>query len=91
VPDGQTALHKMDELADLAPTLIVCDVYMPVMDGATLIQRLRARGVRTPIIALSAGGPPAREAAMLAGADAYLDKPVRLNELLAISRQLLAL
>ena len=34
------------------------------------------------MIALSAGGPAAREAAMAAGADVFLDKPIRLNEVL---------
>jgi CheY-like chemotaxis protein len=88
VPDGRAALSKLTELGTLRPDLIICDLYMPVMDGATFLEQLRAReSVRTPVLALSSGGPQAREAALAAGADGFLDKPVRLSELLAAVRQ----
>ena len=86
--DGQAAL---DALARGPVDLIFCDVYMPVMDGATFLTQLRARGSpRVPVVALSAGGAAAREAALQAGADAYLDKPIRLNDLLQAADRLLA-
>ena len=86
--DGQMAL---DKLKTMAPDLIICDVYMPVMDGAAFIKRLRAAPdtAKTPVIALSAGGPAARESALAAGANVFLDKPIRLNEVLAAALQLL--
>jgi CheY-like chemotaxis protein len=90
VPDGQSALAKLKELGDLQPDVIVCDVYMPVMDGTTFLAHLRASGgPQPPVIALSAGGEAAREAAMAAGADAFLDKPIRLQELLATFQRVL--
>lgn len=89
VGDGQMALERLGEID---PDLIILDVYMPVMDGAAFLRHLRARPQQsaTPVIALSAGGEAAREAAMAAGADVFLDKPLRLNEVLASAVKLLA-
>jgi CheY-like chemotaxis protein len=88
VGDGQMALERLQQVD---PDLIICDVYMPVMDGAAFLRHLRThkQAARTPVIALSAGGPAAREAAMDAGADVFLDKPIRLNEVLAAAARLL--
>jgi len=63
-----------------------------VMDGAAFLRHLRARPQQasTPVIALSAGGEAAREAAMAAGADVFLDKPLRLNEVMAAAVRLLS-
>jgi CheY-like chemotaxis protein len=81
VGDGQMALERLEQIE---PDLVICDVYMPVMDGAQFLRHLRAhpRIGRTPVIALSAGGPAARESAMAAGANVFLDKPIRLSEVL---------
>ena len=89
VGDGQMGLDRLNEVD---PDLIILDVYMPVMDGAAFLRHLRARPQQaaTPVIALSAGGPSARESAMAAGADVFLDKPLRLNELMAAAVKLLS-
>ena len=88
VGDGQVALQHV---RDQPPDLIILDVYMPVMDGAMFLRHLRAQEAtaKTPVIALSAGGPGARESAMAAGADIFLDKPLRLTEVLAAAAKLL--
>jgi CheY-like chemotaxis protein len=82
----------LDRLNEIDPDLIILDVYMPVMDGAAFLRHLRARPQQsgTPVIALSAGGQAAREAAMSAGADVFLDKPLRLNEVMAAAVRLLS-
>jgi DNA-binding response OmpR family regulator len=49
--DGQQAL---DQLAVESPDLILLDMNLPVMDGWTVAQTLRAQGNRVPIIALTA-------------------------------------
>jgi CheY-like chemotaxis protein len=88
VGDGQMALERLQQVS---PDLIICDVYMPVMDGAQFLRHLRAHphANKTPVIALSAGGVAARESALSAGANIYLDKPIRLNEVLAAANTLL--
>lgn len=69
----------------------IVDVYLPVLDGATMIQQARtALGLKLPIIMMSAGGESARNAALNAGASVYLQKPVRLRDVVATMRQLLA-
>jgi CheY-like chemotaxis protein len=90
VYDGQSGLEQLEVRA---PDLIICDLYMPVMDGALFLKHLRAhaRASKTPVIALSAGGAGAREAALDAGADVYFDKPIRLQEVRAAAARLLHL
>lgn len=70
----------------------IVDVYLPVLDGPSMIQQARTSlGLtKLPIITMSAGGESARDAALKAGATVFLDKPVRLREVVATMRQLLA-
>jgi CheY-like chemotaxis protein len=70
----------------------IVDVYLPVLDGPSVIQQARTTlGLtKLPIITMSAGGESARDAALKAGASVFLPKPVRLREVVAMMRQLLA-
>jgi CheY-like chemotaxis protein len=63
--------------------MAIVDHYLPVLSGAELIARVRADPslTRMLIVAISVGGAEAREAAMVAGADMFLDKPVVLRDL----------
>lgn len=65
--------------------LVVTDLNMPVMDGATLIRQLRLRGVEAPVILIS-GDERAREVARTIRALAFLAKPFELGELLVLIR-----
>jgi CheY-like chemotaxis protein len=60
-------------------------VQMPGMDGLAATRRLRAEGVSSPIIALTALAMPGdRERCLEAGANDYLSKPVSLKELVKL-------
>ncbi|RME24173.1 MAG: TIGR02266 family protein [Deltaproteobacteria bacterium] len=63
--------------------LIVLDLYMPVMDGNQLIEKVRSTSETRdiPIIVVSSGGEEDRKKAMAAGADMYLSKPIKLKQL----------
>jgi two-component system, OmpR family, response regulator len=62
----------------------IVDVMLPELDGLTLIDRMRARGVRTPVLILSARRTvDDRVRGLQAGGDDYLTKPFAFAELLA--------
>lgn len=74
------------EAVDLASReafdLILMDTQMPVMDGLEATRRLRASGLQTPIIGVSAGAlEEERRAAYDAGVNDYVLKPVSLATL----------
>jgi uncharacterized protein (TIGR02266 family) len=73
--------------------LAIVDVYLPIMDGAQVIAAAREElGLKAlPIIAVSAGGDSARRHAMAAGADMFLDKPMRLRQVIETMRRLMKL
>jgi two-component system, OmpR family, response regulator len=69
--------------------VLVLDIMLPDGDGLELCRTLRARGVRTPILFLTARGEVHdRIAGLDAGADDYLRKPFALAELHARIRAL---
>lgn len=53
--DGAAALEIIEQHA---PDLVLADVMMPYLDGLSLVGKLRERGVRTPIILMSAAVTP---------------------------------
>ncbi len=69
---------------------LVLDIMMPGMDGLQVLQTLRARGITTPALFLSARTEVAQRVEGLdAGADDYLAKPFATAELLARIRAML--
>jgi two-component system, OmpR family, response regulator MprA len=84
--DGGAALRAAEQAA---PDVIVLDVAMPGLDGLAVCRRLRARGLPTPILMLTArDAVPDRVAGLEAGADDYLVKPFAVRELVARLRAL---
>jgi two-component system response regulator MprA len=86
VTDGAQALEA---LITMEPEVIVLDVMMPGVDGLAACRRIRDKGIRTPVLMLTARHDVAdRVAGLDAGADDYLVKPFDLEELLARLRAL---
>ena len=69
---------------------LVLDIMMPGMDGVTLLKKLRASGITTPALFLTAKTETYQKIKGLdAGADDYLPKPFSTGELLARVRAML--
>jgi DNA-binding response OmpR family regulator len=68
---------------------IILDIMLPKIDGLRVLKELRAVGVRTPVLMLTARGEIRdRVAGLDCGADDYLPKPFHMDELLARLRAL---
>ena len=81
---GMELIRKHD------PHLIVLDLMLPRLSGYELCRKLRAEGVHTPILMLTARGEEAdRVLGLDLGADDYVTKPFSVRELMARVRALL--
>lgn len=99
---GQRILEKLGCQVDLAINgrdaiestesaqydVILMDLQMPEVDGLQATREMRLRGVRTPIIALTASVlDETREACEAAGMDAFITKPIRVDEISSILKR----
>jgi CheY-like chemotaxis protein len=89
--NGEAAIRNWEEWN---PRLILMDVHMPVMDGLEATRRIKAdpRGKETVIVTLTASAlDDDRRAAEQGGADEFLAKPLREDELLEKMGDLLSI
>jgi DNA-binding response OmpR family regulator len=85
--DGRRGLQRALS-ADI--DVILLDIMLPGMNGLEVLRRVRAAGLTTPILLLTARDEiDDRVAGLDAGADDYLTKPFAFAELLARTRALL--
>jgi len=93
--NGHEALVRLNLVAPIAERpqydIIFMDIQMPVLDGLKATAMIRAQEGeerRTPIVAITAHAMKGdREKFLDAGMDAYLSKPVRREDLIAIIKQ----
>jgi two-component system response regulator MprA len=77
-----TGSEALQAFAERPPDVLVLDVGLPDADGRDVCQALRARGVATPVLFLTARSSlPDRISGFHAGGDDYLAKPFALAEL----------
>lgn len=87
-----TAAHgseALDVLSDQKVDGIVLDVHMPVMDGPTMLDELRWRRSRVPVVVMSGEADHRFLRSLLQeGAQGFVIKPVALDDLRSICRQI---
>lgn len=80
-PDGEDGLRQV---TSNGYDLVLLDIMMPKRDGYSVLSEMRARGITTPVIMLTAKeGLTDRVSGLETGADDYLVKPVAFEELIA--------
>jgi two-component system response regulator MprA len=91
VPEAvDSGKELLDRFETAKPDVLVIDIGLPDADGRDLSQALRARGVQTPVLFLTARDAVVdRIAGFDAGGDDYLTKPFAFGELVARLQALL--
>ncbi len=87
--NGHAALVRLGEAPKI--DLVMADLYMPVMDGFSLVERMRSIPalMEIPLLVISAGAADAKARAMDLGVDVYLQKPVQFADIIQTVRTLL--
>ena len=86
--DGQDA---MDRMSDVRPELIVTDFHMPQMDGIRFTKAIRAAGIDTPVVMITAmADPNLARLAREAGVNQFLSKADESNSLRATFRKIVS-
>jgi CheY-like chemotaxis protein len=92
--DGHEIVTERDGAAGEARAsdrfdLVLLDIHLPKKDGLAVCRSLRARGLRMPIVALSASVLPEEiERTKAAGFDEFLSKPISPRDLRNAVRRL---
>lgn len=85
--DGEEGLYMAE---NYEADVVILDIILPIIDGLTLLREMRRKGIKTPVLLLTAKDTvPDRIKGLDTGADDYLTKPFDFGELVARVRALL--
>lgn len=86
----ETPTDFWEAMGQETPQLILLDIMLPEEDGISILRTIRGRGLKTPIIMLTAKNTEYdRVEGLDAGADDYISKPFGIMELIARVRAVL--
>ena len=90
VREASTGRSALNAAQEAPPDLIVLDVMLPDLDGIEVTRRLRADGIRVPVLFLTArDSVDDKIAGLTVGGDDYVTKPFSLAEIVARARAIL--
>ena len=89
--NGVAAVEMLSQLLpEQRPCLVLLDLRLPYMDGLAVLRRWRDAGMAVPVLVLTARGSWHEKVAGIdGGADDYMSKPFRIEEVLARLRALI--
>jgi uncharacterized protein (TIGR02266 family) len=87
--DGSAAFHRL--LRPPAIDVLVTDLFMPVLSGITLVEKLRAEPqlADLPVVVITSGGEKERQEVERLGVSFFMRKPVSYQELAGAVKSLL--
>ena len=72
-------------IAAHSPDVVLLDVHLPGLDGLQVLESIRARWPKLPVIVMTAfGGAELADRILRNGATAFLDKPFHMSELMTV-------
>ncbi len=85
--DGEEGLYMAE---NYPADVIILDIMLPIMDGLSILKKVREQDIKTPVLMLTAKDTiPDKIKGLDTGADDYLSKPFDFSELLARIRALI--
>ena len=88
VEEAENGTQALDKLKTQSYDLIFSDIKMPQMDGLELLDQILALGIETPVIMISGHGTvETAVGAIKKGAFDFIEKPLDLNRILVLLRQ----
>lgn len=92
VDTADTVRRALELLETRSYAVALVDLFLPEKSGDDLVRTIRERGLdQLAVIGCSVGGSEARTAFLDAGADIYLDKPVKVKDVFATVQRLMLL
>jgi len=90
VREATTGRSALSSAQEAPPDLIVLDIMLPDLDGLEVTRRLRADGIKAPVLFLTAkDAVEDKVAGLTVGGDDYVTKPFSLAEVVARARAIL--
>ena len=83
VLEAKDGVEGLEKFRSEKPDIVLTDIYMPRMDGLTLIKNIRLENETVPILTISGASDDSLKTTKLIGANEAFSKPFNLEELVA--------